>query len=521
VKIYGGVFIRFCPITYETNKSRMDKLRVCLESAAVASGLDVVCRSSCEGAIGKKKECMVLVCSCSLLRTTKVAKKSGSDHCDDDAENKENRKDNNTESIIGNNACGNIKRTLLHNARKANRKGGKAASRRTDTKARTDSAEPRCPFRLPVHSDKQGFYVKGGNGCGQHCYHSRRDPELPLASSTRLLLPEDRQYILDADKAHAGNTTNRNLFYVRGGKFLTVDQCRHICGSASDSKGTKDDAEYDVTRAFKDFFEEKKANCFFLYHKSSGLLSEQHDGTTAQVTMTELGADSFNLSRDEVKRTETYALASRCGQGLQASQDVMLALAWVLPFEKRQFSLFPFIIHLDSTNATNAENRPLFTITGRDSQGKQYTVLRALVPSECSWIFKWLFQTVMPGLLGESALNRVVLAITDGDSNEISQLDDAIQKCIPNAVRGRCIWHILDRGMRQSRYYPAFPSRKRIDNRDFERYDRLKETVRRWMWSWAENRCETKDEFQLSKALFCAYMQQKDIGLILDPSGKA
>jgi hypothetical protein len=365
VKIYGGVFIRFCPITFELNKSGMDKLRVCLESAAVASGLDVVCRSSCEEAIGKKKECMVLVCSCSILRTTKVAKNSGSGRCYDDAENKENRNDNTTKGTTGNKVRGNVKRTMLHNARKANRKGGKAASRRTDTKARTDSTEPRCPFRLPVHSDEQGFYVKGGNGCGQHCYHSRRNPELPLASSTRLLLPADRQYILDADKAHAGNTTNRNLFYVRGGKFLTVDQCRHLCGSASGSKGSKDDADYDVTRAFKDFFEEKKANCFFLYHKSSGLLSEQHDGTTAQVTMTELGTDSFNLSGDEVKRTETYAQASRCGQGLQVSQDVMLALAWALPFEKRQFCLFPFVIKIamdqgqgSKTQQSTVKNEP-------------------------------------------------------------------------------------------------------------------------------------------------------------------
>jgi MULE transposase domain/SWIM zinc finger len=509
--LWNGVIVRFCGVNYPADKNGVNKLRVYLEKAAQQSGLDIVCRTSSERAIGMGKECMSLVCACSLAYVPKKPNK------DDDKENEERGIDSAKRN--GKADESGYKRTLLHNARKANRKDGKTGARRRDTKRRSDSSNLRCPFLIPVYSDADGFYLKGGNGCPHHCYHSRLNPaSLPLSCSSRLLLEEDRQFLHDANKARAGHTANRNLFYVRGGKFLSVDQCRRICDTTS--KSSIRDEDYDVTEAFRDFFKEKKANCFFLYHRQAGLLSELHDGSAE--TVTGVSFDPCNFSDDDVRRTELYATKSRCGLGLQSTQDLMLALAWVLPFEKRQFSLFPFVIHLDSTNATNMENRPLFTITGRDSHGKQFTVLRALIPNECSWIFKWLFQTVMPELLGKSALKRVVLAITDGDWNEIAQLDDAIRVCIPNSMRGRCIWHIIDRGMNaSSRHYPSFHTRQRKGNHDFARFESLKFTVRRWMWSWAEHHCETEDEFLLSKALFCAYLKRKEVGLMLDPTGKS
>jgi MULE transposase domain len=433
--------------------------------------------------------------------------------------NKENQKNYEEGNAIA--VDKQYKPTRLHNGRRANRKDGKTAPRRRDTKGRTDPSEPRCPFRISVFSDGYGFFLNGGTGCAFHRYHARFDhTALPPLSSTRLLAPDERQFICDVNKARTGNTANRNLFYVRGGKFLSVEQCRRICGADSNSAKNINDDEYDVSQAFKEFFEKKKADCLFLYHKPNELLSELHEGSAEQVTSAVFDHTTLSLSDEELRRTESYALSCRSGQGLLPSQDIMLALAWVLPFDKKLFNLFPFVIHLDSTNATNRENRPLFTMSLRDTFGKQHIFFRALIPNECSWTFKWLFQTVMPRLLGQPGLNRVVLAITDGDPNEIMQLDDAIRNCIPNAARGRCIWHIIDRGMEQARYYPKFPSRHRKGNEDYAQYKRLRELVRRWMWSWAGPRCESKEEYELSKALFTMSMKRKDVGLIIDPTRK-
>jgi transposase-like protein len=38
---------------------------------------------------------------------------------------------------------------------------------------------------------------------------------------------------------------------------------------------------------------------------------------------------------------------------------------------------------------------------------------------------------------------------TDGDSQETSQLDVAMSTLMPEAIRARCIWHVVDRRMRK------------------------------------------------------------------------
>jgi hypothetical protein len=105
----------------------------------------------------------------------------------------------------------------------------------------------------------------------------------------------------------------------------------------------------------------------------------------------------------------------------------MIGCAWLLPEEKRLFCLFPEVLHIDATACTNREDCPLLTITGRDSRGKAFTVLRVFLPNERAWVFRWLFQVVMPELLGASWVKQVTAIITDGDAQEMQQLDVAIK----------------------------------------------------------------------------------------------
>ncbi len=77
----------------------------------------------------------------------------------------------------------------------------------------------------------------------------------------------------------------------------------------------------------------------------------------------------------------------------------MIGCAWTTPPEKRLFKMFGEVLHIDCTADTNYEDRPFLTITGRDSNGKMFTVIRAFLPNERAWVFRWLFQTVMPSLL--------------------------------------------------------------------------------------------------------------------------
>jgi hypothetical protein len=126
----------------------------------------------------------------------------------------------------------------------------------------------------------------------------------------------------------------------------------------------------DIKKELQDYFEKEKAECCFLYHrKASNLpvetasgLNEYHSASSNEPVLEPAIAPDSNDAEEMCK----YATMNRRAQGIDDAQDVFLAVAWVLPAEKRLFQLFPFVLHLDSVEDTNNEKRPLFTVTGRD-----------------------------------------------------------------------------------------------------------------------------------------------------------
>jgi hypothetical protein len=73
------------------------------------------------------------------------------------------------------------------------------------------------------------------------------------------------------------------------------------------------------------------------------------------------------------------------------SKIMMVAISYGMPFELDQLSLFHVSLHIDATSDTNKEGCPFVTVTSKDSYGKIVVVLRAFLPSEQSWAYKWLF----------------------------------------------------------------------------------------------------------------------------------
>ena len=92
----------------------------------------------------------------------------------------------------------------------------------------------------------------------------------------------------------------------------------------------------------------------------------------------------------------------------------------------------------------NEKDGPLVTFTIRDSEGSQITCLHVFMSNERAWAFRWLFLIVLPTLLGVAFLQLIQVVVTDGDSQETSQLDIAIAKFFPQALRVRCGWHLVN-----------------------------------------------------------------------------
>ena len=161
-----------------------------------------------------------------------------------------------------------------------------------------------------------------------------------------------------------------------------------------------------------------------------------------EVTKHIVGTDEGVATVDMLK----YAAESRIAMQANDDQDVLLALVWITPSGLQLFRAYPEVMFIDSTHGTNDEKRPLVTIGVCDGDMKMHVVIRAIVPNERAWLFRWLFQTAIPSMVGRKYCTLVNLVLSDGDSQEISQLDSAISMVYTNGTRRRCGWHIVSQG---------------------------------------------------------------------------
>ena len=213
-----------------------------------------------------------------------------------------------------------------------------------------------------------------------------------------------------------------------------------------------------------------------------------------------------DLSPNEELSLQDFVIDGRSALNLQDHHKYMIAFAWVTPSEKEKFNLFPEVITVDTVAGTNNENRPLLAMGGKDSNGKMFIFLRAYLPNEKGWIFRWIFSIVLPKMFSNTVLQRTQLVITDGDLQEYSQLDNAIQKYFPHIKRARCGWHIIDRS-----WDKHFPKNSEFPHETHQYLEKIKKHVHNWMYSWMKPGCETIQEYRLSKYLLYKYLQSQPI----------
>ena len=164
---------------------------------------------------------------------------------------------------------------------------------------------------------------------------------------------------------------------------------------------------------------------------------------------------------------------------------IVLAVGWSRDEDLNNLYKFPEVLKMDCTFKTNREGRPLFSIVGRDSNHKLYTIFRCLLPSEKKAIFHTLLVNVLPKIIGPTICSRIRVCITDGDSQEIKACQAACNLVFKNATHINCYWHLIHNSISRTKviYNPN-----------------LKHILRHWLYFTA-TKCETEDEMKQSKQL--------------------
>ena len=102
---------------------------------------------------------------------------------------------------------------------------------------------------------------------------------------------------------------------------------------------------------------------------------------------------------------------------LNNGQQLLLAVAWVQKKAIIEFQKYPEVVGFDVTYGTNQEKRPLAKGTLINSKKKNIPFFNAILPSQCRWVFYWIFNSAIPNLFPAETLKKIQLFITDEDVN--------------------------------------------------------------------------------------------------------
>ena len=368
-----------------------------------------------------------------------------------------------------------------------------------------------------ISYNKNGFFMVNGYGNRNHCYHPYIEKSSQVYPSKLIpALEKDITKSINIATPNAG--ISRNVIYERTNIILSLQNIRYLNKHLLNNDDPDNASTVKASTADKviDYFKENDIDFSCLLHgkDENGYIP---DIFTENVTFSDTNSNPYSisnspdfmhsLSKKEQEEIKDFARNHRNYLELKHDQKLMIAIAWVTPHERRLFHMYPNTIFCDVTSDTNKEKRPFFTVTGKDSMGNMFTILRAYLPNKKSWIFCWLFNIIFPKYFPKHILNRIKYVCSDGDPREFQQIDEAISRYFPTAKRGRCGWHINNRTWH--RYGPRLST----INRSHFLFKKHSTRLSNWIYSWMKPSCETEKEYLLSKALFFQYLKTPEVRL--------
>ena len=383
------------------------------------------------------------------------------------------------------------------------RSKGKTLPRRTST-VRPLMTDCKCSFSLTIKvCPINGFYLDLPRTKDLLHYNHRRISPIEIALPKRLLSKAQMEMIDSINSAEVTSAVARNVIFKSSQQLMTCAQVRYmrrLQGLKSfkihpnpDNSGAQSSSPTDADRLIS-FIEEKNYQMSLLYqtkesNESSGVLVFSLSDVSKASAEKNITLNDLALPQSEQNDMTEYVFEHRDSLGLSRNEDLMIAVAWVVPSCKKIFALHPHVLFIDNTASTNKESRPHFTVSIQDSKAKFHVVFRAFLPHERAWAFRWLLQDAMPNLLGRQNVLASRLILSDGDSQETTQADYAIENIFCNARRRRCGFHIVTLGMAKH-----IPKKCLVSKKLQAKYESIIKQIKNWMYSWMRGSCENEEE---------------------------
>ena len=369
-----------------------------------------------------------------------------------------------------------------------------------------------CHFNFTVCIDEIGYHVRNGRGVFTHKFHINHSEITKTISAKHL--PKNIKNCLNLMNSGYSNLGNmRNVIYKKTGTVLALPNIRYLCQKLKNDD--KIDIEDEMLQSLSSvdkmikFFSKKKYDYYCLLHTNTTNIDDLLNGISTDTNKKNQMPDFIrHCNAREQKDILKFIKDHREDLLLNNAQHLMLSIAWVVPQERRLFNLYPEVLFIDITSDTNKEKRPLFTITGRSAMGTMFTILRAFLPNQKTWMFRWLFSLVLANSFTREVLSRVRVMITDGDSQETSQLDVAISEneFFSKVHRVRCGYHLNKKNWEKNG-----PTITHLTETEQINCSLQTKIISDWIYSWMKQTCETELQYLASKYLLLSYLENEEI----------
>ncbi len=384
------------------------------------------------------------------------------------------------------------------------------------------ACDQRCKFgfQLTFRVERKCWTFETGSGSPNHTNHMKMNNG-EIGFSARSLAADEQKLLEAAVASNAPPQATQALLANRYGVELSDSQIYYLATKARAGDDLSTPGQSAAEKLLEYLKANKSVSYVAMYDNSidSALLSVVNKGRPRKQSNITVAVRESSGSEREIKvdpsswkdrgdlseTAEDYA--KRVRERLKVpGGKILLAVAWTTVDEQRLFNCFPEVICADVTLKTNSERRPLFVFAGKDSNFQTFTAFRAFLPSECRWVFNWLWNTVIREFFPSSALERVRLVITDGDENIYGPLENAIaRRILPNCFATLCVWHKINRGMHSHRIYCPYKT---------VRCSIYFDVLELWLWSWTDS-IETEAEFDHSLECLWRFIESESVKRIM------
>jgi len=361
--------------------------------------------------------------------------------------------------------------------------------RRTCTKkSLTDDAC--CPFHMTIFLSVDGYwYLKmyqNGSDASTHFGHPKLVREEVVSLGGSHLSDQQRTLLATYSSTNLSTSVSAHLLSEISDFRWLPQQVKYCCNATETLAEalTSDLSSADLLLAY--LRSRDDVTYIVLTDTLSGLLVRRGKGRPSKLQPIPENFASYS------------AHGKRDSLMLSDSQELLLAVGWVLDHELQLLSMFPEVFFMDVTCKTNKEGRGLFLVAGKDGNNCGFTAARIFLPSEQRWVFDWIFSTALPSLLSEEVIRKNKLCVTDGDPQMFEALrSQQAKREVWLGSHVFCEWHLLVVGWKVH----VSCTVPRGDEVCQEFSDTAYSWIQSWFWL-----VETKEEFDKSLCDFWLWL---------------